>query len=163
MAWLVPQVFPVYFFAFVIISENSFSSGSIEINPFHLSSIVKFRLFFLPFLFSLILSCFTKFRQYFWPFMIWPGSGLNLCQSLSGPHVSFWNFSFKRVNFVISKNLKNACANRQTIIVNPLFLHQLQICMGRLCNITVFQWSGKCSFLQHKELIELENHCDDDR
>ena len=38
------------------------------------------------------------------------------------------------------------------LIVNLLFLHDVQICMCRTCHINVFQWNRECFFLRHVEL-----------
>ena len=65
------------------------------------SSIVKFWLFFCPFLFFSILSRFTNFRPYFWTYIIWSRRRLIFCHSSPGPHISFFgSFSFNRMNFV---------------------------------------------------------------
>ena len=50
----------------------------------------------LPILVFSTLSGFTNFRPHFWPHMIWSGDLLNFCQSLPGPHVSFWRFPFQQ-------------------------------------------------------------------
>ena len=83
------------FFFFLIISEYSLSSRSIKENPSQLSSIVKLRFLFCPFLLFSMLSGFTNFRPNFWPYTIWSGSRLNFCQSAPGPHVSFWEVLFQ--------------------------------------------------------------------
>ena len=77
-------------------------------------SVVKLRFLFCPFLLFSILSGFTIFRPNFWPYIIWSGSRLNLCQSLTGPHVG--RFSFNRVNFVtpLQESDKGTCTNRHS-------------------------------------------------
>ena len=85
------QLYPCMFESFFVIliikikEENSCQS----------SSIVEFWLLDFQLLFLSILSGFTNFGPYFWPYMIWSGSRLNFCQSLTGPHVSLWRFLFQ--------------------------------------------------------------------
>ena len=38
------------------------------------------------------------------------------------------------------------------IIVNHLFLHEVQISLSRPCYVHLFQWNTECSFLRHMEL-----------
>ena len=109
-----PRVFENVFVFFVVRISKVNSPLS--------SSIVELWLFFCPFLFLSILSGFTNFRPCFWSHMIWSGSRLNLCQSLTGPHISFWRrFSFNIVNFVNPFRESDKCLFEST-----------------------FQWSSTC-------------------
>ena len=77
--------------------ENSWVFSVIwinEVNSSQFPSIVELPFLFCPFLVFSMPSGFTNFRPYFWP-LIWSGSRLNLWQSLSGPHVSFWRLLFR--------------------------------------------------------------------
>ena len=86
-----PRILENFFVFFVIWID--------KVNSSHFSIIVELWFFFCPFLFLSILSGFTNFRPNFWPYMIWSGTCLNLCQSLPGPHASFWRYTFQQGAF----------------------------------------------------------------
>ena len=91
-----------FLFSFVFDNFSIFLVIRIDkVNPSQLSSIVKLQFLFCPSLLFSILSCLTNSRPNFWPYIILSGSRLNLCQSHTGPHVSFGEgggFSSKSVN-----------------------------------------------------------------
>ena len=77
------------FLAFLMVSSNSFSSGSIKVDASQLSRIVELQFLdspLLPFL------CFRHTGPNFWPQMIRPCGCLNLCKPPSGPHISVGRF-----------------------------------------------------------------------
>ena len=74
------------FFVMLVIRINKVKNSSQS------SSIVGFGLLVFPFLFFSILSGFTNFGPLVWPYMIWSGSRLNFCCSLTGPQKSFGRF-----------------------------------------------------------------------
>ena len=115
--------------------------------------------FLLPILDFSILSCITHFCPYIWPYMIWSGSRLNLCQSHTGPHVSFWMLHFQKSELCESSSRIWQMLVRIDIpvIVNSFFLHDIQISMTGPSYINVFQWIREGFFLRRKV------HCDDDR
>ena len=118
-AWPIPSVFQIFllgsfflhgmaasmctfnfFPAFFFISSNYLSSGSIKFFPLSLPAFSSFG-------FSFAHSCFCRFCAaplaeicpYFRPHMIWSCCRLNFCQSLPGPHISFWRFLFQQSKF----------------------------------------------------------------
>ena len=128
-------------------SHRSFQFSSCIFDNFW-TLFVKLRFFICPSLLFTILSGFTNFRPYFW------GCRLNLCQSPPRPHVSFWRLLFQWSEFCESSPRiwqRLACIDIP-VIVNLLFLHDVQISVSRPCYINVFLSNRECFFLRHTEL-----------
>ena len=73
-----------------------------------------------------------------------------VCKTIGSLSISLWHFG----GFSFSRPIDIP------IIIDPFFLHDIQISMSRARYVNVFQWNQECFFLRH--VIELEVHCDDD-
>ena len=71
-----------------------------ERNASQPSSVIEFQLLDCPCLFFSFLSGFSIFGPYFRTHILRSGSCLNLCQSLSGPHIFLWKSLFQQSDIV---------------------------------------------------------------
>ena len=87
-----------------------------RINTPQTSGILEFGLFECPLLIFFSLSGFSNSCPSFRPFLIWTCRRLNVCQSPTGPHTSFWRCLFQSIKFreKLSTNLTNFCFHRRS-------------------------------------------------
>ena len=126
----------------------------IKVDSSQSSSIVQFWLLVFSILVFLDSGLLYQFFSSFRPNMIWTGSRLNFCQSSHWPHISLGRFFFQN-----SESCESFPGIWQTsvqidipVVINMLFLHDVQISTNGPGSINVFQWNGECFFLRHVEL-----------